>query len=438
MELLSKILDNSNILVAFKRVVSNKGGAGVDGLRTTELSAYMQRNWTRIREEILRGNYQPQAVLGVSIPKSNGGERLLGIPSVLDRLLQQAILQVIAPLFDIGFSNFSYGFRKGYNAHQAVLQSQSYINEGYQEVIDLDLKDFFDIVNQDYLMSLLHRKISDTRLLQLIRRYLQSDLLLGGLSQQRSKGTPQGSPLSPLLSNIILDVLDKELSKRGHRFIRYADDCSIFVRSKRAAERVLCSIRRFINVKLHLQVNEEKTAICRPLRYTVLGYGFIPSYEKGVKGKYRLSVSSQSFKRLKQRIKQISRKTTSISFTARLSQLRAFTRGWVNYYKFASMGTKLKKIDSWVRSRLRYCIWKQWKKPNKRKRSFMRLGIRQGQAYAWSRSRMGGWAIALSPIMKTTITVERLQRRGYLSFSAQFQKSFRLPPNGTQTRLSFV
>lgn len=219
-------------------------------------------------------------------------------------------------------------------------------------------------------------------------------MMKGGISTQRKKGTPQGSPLSPLLSNIILNELDKELTKRGLRFVRYADDCSIFLKSKRSARRVLKSITKFIENKLHLKVNEEKTSICRPINYFTLGYGFVPTYKKGEKGKYKLRVSPKSFKRMKQRIKQITKKTTSISFSERLSKLNAFTRGWVNYYKYAHVSTKLKELDSWIRNRLRYCIWKHWKKPNKRWRSFIRLGIKRGQAYSWSRSRLGGWRIA--------------------------------------------
>lgn len=438
MELITKVLDYSNINRAYKQVVSNKGSKGVDGITTKDLQDYMQDNWSRISQEITKGHYCPQSVLGVHIPKSNGGKRLLGIPTVIDRLIQQAIHQVLQPMYDFEFSEFSYGFRKGKNAHQGVLQALNYINDGYQDIIDLDLKKFFDIVNHDYLMSLLNRKIKDRMLLKLIRRFLQSDMMLGGLSEPRSKGTPQGSPLSPLLSNIILDELDKELTKRGLRFIRYADDCSIFVKSKRSSNRVLQRTIKFIETKLHLQVNQQKTSICRPVTYFVLGYGFVPTYKKDERGKYKLRVSPKSFRTMKQKVKQLTRKTSSLSFTERISRLTVFVRGWVNYYKFANMTTKLKELDAWVRSRLRYCIWKHWKKPNKRMRSYIRLGIAQGQAYAWSRSRMGGWATALSPIMKTTITVDRLLKRGYLSFSAQFQMSYKSIPKDIQLKLSFV
>lgn len=436
--LLCKILDDINIDKAYRKVVSNKGGAGIDGMTVDDLKTYMQTKWSETKGLILKGHYKPQAVKGVEIPKSKGGVRLLGIPTVIDRVIQQAIQQVLSPIFDIDFSEFSYSFRKGRGTHQAVLQAQRYINQGYQDIIDLDLKSFFDIVNHDYLMSLIDRKIKDRMLMKLIRRYLQSDIMLGGLTQQREQGTPQGSPLSPLLSNIILNNLDNELEKRGHRFVRYADDCSIFVRSKTAAERVLRSITKFIEVKLHLKVNNEKTNICRPINYVTLGYGFTPTYKKGEQGKYNLRVPSENLKRMKQKVKEITRKTTPISFNERMKRLRDFVVGWVSYYKYARLKSTLKSIDSWVRRRIRYVIWKQWKKPNKRWRSFIRLGIEYGRAYSWSRSRMGGWAIAGSPIMRTTVTNERLQKRGYLSFSQQFSKSFRTVPKEVQLKFSYV
>jgi group II intron reverse transcriptase/maturase len=437
MELLTQILDYSNVNKAYRQVTSNRGSAGVDKVSTKELSKYMQENWSRITQEISNGTYKPKAVLGVEIPKSNGGKRLLGIPTVIDRLIQQSIHQVLYPMYDIEFSEYSYGFRIGRSAHQAIAQAQRYINQGYQDIIDFDLKSFFDIVNHDYLMSLLNRKIKDRLLLKLIRRYLQSGILLDGLVQQRSQGTPQGSPLSPLLSNIILNELDKELEKRGLRFVRYADDFSIFVKSKRAAVRVRRGITNFVETKLHLKINEEKSQICRPIQYFILGYGFVPTYKKGEKGKYNLRVNPKSFKRLKQKIKEITRKTLPTPFTERLTKLKQVTRGWINYYRFANIVGKLRDLDTWVRSRLRYCIWKHWKKPNKRMRSFIRLGVPQGQAYAWSRSRMGGWAIAQSPIMKTTVTIKRLQQRGYTSFTTQLSKSSRTMPSH-QFKLTFV
>jgi group II intron reverse transcriptase/maturase len=437
MELLTQVLDYSNVNKAYRHVTSNRGSAGVDGVSTKELSAYMQENWDRVKREITDGTYHPQPVLGVEISKTDGGKRLLGVPTVIDRLIQQSIHQVLYPMYDIEFSEYSYGFRIGRNAHQAIGQAQRYINQGYQYIIDFDLKSFFDIVNHDYLMSLLNRKIKDRLLLKLIRRYLQSGILLDGLVQQREQGTPQGSPLSPLLSNIILNVLDKELESRGLRFVRYADDFSIFVKSRRASERVRGSITEFVENKLHLKINEDKSQICRPIQYFMLGYGFVPTYKKGEKGKYGLRVNPKSFKRLKQKIKDITRKTWSITFAERLIKLEQVTRGWINYYRFGNIVGKLVELDAWIRNRLRYCIWKHWKKPNKRMRSFIRLGVEKGQAYTWSRSRMGGWAIAQSPMMKTTVTISRLEQKGYVSFARQLSKSRRVMPE-VQLKLPFV
>ena len=431
-ELLRKVLDYSNIQKAYNQVVANGGSKGVDGIVTTQLKDYMQENWDRIKQEIATGCYQPQSVLGIEISKTSGGKRLLGIPVVIDRLIQQAIHQVLHPIYDLEFSEYSYGFRPGRNAHQAINQAQRYINDGYQYIIDFDLKSFFDIVNHDYLMSLLYRKIKDKMLLKLIRKYLQSDILVGGLVQQREKGTPQGSPLSPLLSNIILTELDNELEKRGLRFVRYADDFSIFVKSKRAANRTKRNITKFVESKLHLIINQEKSKICRPINYFMLGYGFVPTYKKGEKGKYNFRVSPASFNQLKQKAKEITRKTLPTTFNERITKLNHLTTGWVNYYRFANISGKLRDLDTWIRSRLRYCIWKQWKKPNKRMRSFIRLGVPNNQAYAWSRSRMGGWAIALSPMMKTTVSIKRLQLRGYISFSQHFQFSRRTFPSEYQ------
>ena len=420
--MIKEILSRENMQTAFNQVVSNKGSAGVDKMPVEELKPYLQVHWGRIRTEVETGAYLPQKVLGIEIPKSNGGKRLLGIPTVVDRMLQQAINQRLNLIYDCEFSAFSYAFRRGKNAHQAILQAISYINEGYQDIIDLDLKSFFDLVNHDYLMSLLNRKIKDRILLKLIRKYLKSGIMIDGVVAERESGTPQGSPLSPLLSNILLNELDKELTKRGLRFVRYADDVSIFVRSKRAAERVLKSITKFIEQKLKLKVNQEKTSICRPMNFTLLGFGFVSSYEKGSKGKYRLVTSKKSFERLKEKIKVITRKTSPKTFGERISELTALTRGWVGYFKLSSMWGKIYELDGWVRNRLRYCIWKQWKKPKTRRKAFLQLGVSYDNAYSWSYSRLGGWRIAQSPIMVTTITLDRLVRKGYISFLEVFEK----------------
>jgi RNA-directed DNA polymerase len=420
--MIKEILSKANLTKAYKQVVSNKGSAGVDRMKVTELKSYLQEQWTSIKTKVENGAYLPKPVLGIEIPKPNGGNRLLGIPTVLDRMLQQAVYQHLNTLYNSEFSEYSYGFRNGKNAQQAVLQSLNYINSGYQSVIDLDLKSFFDLVNHDYLMSLLNRKIKDRILLKLIRKYLKSGIMLDGLVNVRESGTPQGSPLSPLLSNIILNELDKELSNRGLRFVRYADDVSIFVKTQRAAKRVLKGISKFIESKLKLKVNQEKTKICRPINLTILGYGFVSTYQKGVKGQYQLVTSDKSMKRLKDKIKEATRKTSPKTYNEMITELTSITRGWINYFKYSNMWGKLRSIDGWIKTRLRYFIWKKWKKPNRRMRAYIQMGINQEDAYAWSRSRLGGWRIAHSPIMTTTITDERLQRRGYKSILEMFEK----------------
>lgn len=422
MHLLNQILHPRNITKARDRVIGNKGAAGVDGMTVSELTQWLEDHRSELILSIENGTYQPSMVLGVEIDKRSGGKRLLGIPTVIDRTIQQAIQQVVSPMYEREFSAFSYGFRPNKSAHQGLSQALAYINGGYQDIIDLDLKSFFDVVNHDLLMSILYRKVKDERLLRLIRKYLKTGLLIGGLEQQRDQGTPQGSPLSPLLSNILLNELDKELSNRGLRFIRYADDCSIFLTSKRSARRVLKGVTKFIEGKLKLQVNTDKTSICRPVSFHLLGYNFVSTYKRGEVGKYRLRVSPIRFEMMKKKVKEITRKTRPLSFEQRLKELNEYLKGWLGYFCYANMQTKLKELDVWIRCRLRYCIWKHWKKPNKRMRSYIRMGINHGQAYAWSRSRLGGWAQSCSPMMKTTVTTARLKRRGYVEYYDYFQR----------------
>jgi len=420
--LMSAVLSGLNLRQSLKQVVSNKGAGGVDGMSVEELPKHLSRNLHRLKSELMDGTYRPQSVKGVSIPKPNGGKRLLGIPTVTDRFIQQAIHQVLSRLYEREFSEFSYGFRPNRSAHDALAKANEHINAGYDEVIDLDLKSFFDHVNHDKLMGLLRRRISDRSLLRLIRRYLQSGILMDKTLQARREGTPQGGPLSPLLSNILLNELDKELEKRGHRFIRYADDVSIFVRSKRAAERVLESITRFLNRKLLLEVNEEKTSICRPINFKLLGHGFVPIYKKGVRGQYRLSIAKKSWERLKMKIKFITRKTSPIPFAERIDHLNELMRGWVHYFKNATGYQKLKDLDGWIRSRLRYCIWKMWKRPKRRLRAFLQLGMSPSWARRFAYSRRGGWRLSCSPVMKMTVTEERLRQRGYIPFLEYYLK----------------
>lgn len=416
------ILSKENLLRAYKRVVSNGGAPGVDGIKVGELKTYLQSHWEGIQRELLDGDYRPAQVRGVEIPKATGGKRLLGIPTVMDRFIQQAVQQVLSRLWDMDFSEYSYGFRPGRNAQQALLQAAQYINDGYQDIIDLDLKSFFDRVNHDKIMALLRKKIQDKALLRLIRRYLQSGIMLGGVSQQREEGTPQGGPLSPLLSNILLNELDKELTKRGHRFVRYADDCSIFLRSKSAAQRVKASITRFIEGKLLLEVNQEKTKLCRPTNFVLLGHTFTSTYKKGERGKYRLSIARKSWEALKRKIKAITRKTDPMPLSDRIQALNRLMKGWVNYFKHATGYEKFDQLDGWVRNRLRYCIWKAWKRPKRRLRAFLQLGITQDWAIRFAYSRKGGWRLSCSPVMGITVTEERLRQRGYISFKDYYHK----------------
>ena len=422
-QLLRWVVHGENFVRAYHAVKRNNGAPGVDGAKAEDLPRYLPRHWERIKAELLSGNYRPQAVRGVQIPKANGGKRQLGIPTVMDRLIQQAIHQKLSPIFEPIFSDFSYGFRAKRNAHQALDKATEYINLGRHWIIDLDLKSFFDRVNHNKLMELISQKVGDQLLLRLIRRYLKSGMQQGGKIIPRQEGTPQGGPLSPLLSNILLNELDRELAKRGHKFVRYADDCSIFLTSKRAAERVLASITNFLENKLHLEVNQAKTEICRPSKFTLLGHSFVPTYKKGERGKYRLSIAKKSWRRLKEKIKIITRKTSPIPFTERIDKLNQLMVGWVNYFKYATAHQKLKALDSWVRCRLRYCIWHQWKKPKRRLRAFRQLGVTESWARRFAYSQRGGWFIACSPIMGTTVTEDRLRQRGYIPFMECFYRA---------------
>jgi len=394
--MIEQILTRKNMLRAMYRVQKNHGSAGVDHMPVTKLSELISIDKEELTEKVRSGSYLPQSILGVEIPKENGKNRLLGIPTVTDRLLQQAVLQVITARFEFEFSDNSFGFRPNKNLHQAVLKAQGYINEGFQNIVDIDLKTFFDEVDHGYLFQLLYRKIKCPDTLRLIRKWLRAPILIKGKLVKRRKGVPQGSPLSPLLSNIMLHELDRELERQGLQFIRYADDFSIYTKTKATACKTGNVIFKFLKDKLKLPINREKSGIRRPVNFIILGFGFVPTYVKGEKGKYQLVVSEKSWKKFKQKLKTITRKTTPMSFNERIRKLNEILRGWVNNFRMASIYGKLKELDGWVRNRLRYCIWHHWKKPEKKRRCLIRLGVEQGQAYAWSRSRMGGWATAKS------------------------------------------
>jgi group II intron reverse transcriptase/maturase len=421
--MIEQVLNPRNVMRAYQRVRTNKGSSGVDGMSVMELKNYLSDNREQIETKIRQGKYLPQAIRGVEIPKSNGKTRLLGIPTITDRLLQQAVGQIIAIKFEIDFDNQSYGFRPNRSAQQAVLKAQQYINDGYSHIVDIDLKSFFDEVDHCTLLQILYRKIKCPFTLRLIRKWLTAPIQINGKLVKRRKGVPQGSPLSPLLSNIMLNELDKEMESQGLRHVRYADDFSIYTKSNKAARKIGNEIYLFLKNKLKLPINREKSGIRKPVNFTILGYGFVPTYVKGEKGRYQLVVSEKSWKTLKLKLKTITRKTTPSSFDERIQKLKEIQRGWLQYFRLASIQGKLKELDGWLRNRLRYCIWHQWKKPERKRKNLQRLGIDQEHAYSWSRTRMGGWAVAQSPILVTTITLERLRKRGYEAMLTYYEKT---------------
>lgn len=410
MDLLDRILSRNNLTKAYQQVVGNKGCAGVDGMTVDDLKAHLNAHWTGIKADILSGKYRPKPVLGVEIDKPQGGKRLLGIPTVIDRLVQQSIQQRLSEIFDPGFSSYSYGFRKGKNCHQAISRALGYVNSGCRYVVDIDLSKFFDRVNHDYLMSLLAKEIQDKELLRLIRRYLQSGIMLDGVTSKRGEGTPQGSPLSPLLSNILLNELDKELTNRGHKFVRYADDFSIYVNTKRSAHRVMRSVTKFIEVKLKLKINKQKSAVRYAGHMELLGYGIYRKRDQ----RFGLKVTESSWRKFKQKCKEITRKSKPYSLVERTEKLRQLGYGWISYFRYAGLKSRLTDLERFLAGRLRYCIWKSWKRLRTRIRNLKRLGIPLWLAIKWGLNRRGGWHIVNTPILKTTITEERLRMRGYL------------------------
>jgi group II intron reverse transcriptase/maturase len=403
------------MLQALRRVQQNKGAPGVDGMDVKLLTPFLKEHWQGIREELLNDAYKPKLVRRVEIPKPDGGVRLLGIPTVLDRLIQQVLLQVLTPVFDPGFSEHSYGFRPGRSAHQAVKAAQQYIEEGYRYTVDIDLEKFFDRVNHDMLMARVARKVKDKRVLRLIRRYLQAGVMVDGVCIDTQEGTPQGGPLSPFLANIMLDDLDKELEKRGHRFARYADDCNIYVKTPRAGERVMTSVREFVEERLKLKVNEKKSKVDRPWRLKFLGLTF--TWEE----KPRIRIAPKALERFKDRIRELTQRSRGISMERRLGELNTYLRGWIGYFRLADTKSVIEELDGWIRRRLRMCVLKQWKKPKAKYRNLVALGIDPDEARKLAGSRKGYWHLSKTPQMSKALDSAYWQSQGLLSLVATYR-----------------
>lgn len=379
------VVERGNLMTAYDRVMSNKGAPGVDGLTVEQLMPWLQGNWPSVKTALLAGDYIPQAVRAVEIPKANGGVRQLGIPTVLDRLIQQALLQYLQPIFEPEFSESSHGFRPGHRAWDAVQAAQGYIRSGKRWVVDMDLEKFFDRVNHDILMSRVSRKVTDRRVLKLIRRFLEAGLMRGGMAEQRVEGTPQGGPLSPLLSNILLNELDRELEKRGHSFCRYADDCNIYVRSKAAAEHAMSEISRFLETKLKLKVNRDKSASARPWQRKFLGYSF--TMHKASRAK----IAEPSVKRLKGKVKELSRQGRGMSLAMMIERLNPVLRGWMSYFRLTEVKGVLQELDGWIRRRLRCLLWRRWKRSYTRAKALMKRGLTEERAWRSATNQRGAW-----------------------------------------------
>lgn len=413
--LLNQILSRENMLLALQRVEKNKGSHGVDMMPIQNLRQHIVENWISIKEAILKGTYEPMPVRRVEIPKPDGGVRLLGIPTVTDRLIQQAIAQVLSRIYDPMFSEHSYGFRSNRSAHDAVRKAKGYIRDGYRWVVDMDLEKFFDRVNHDRLMSTLAKTIKEKPLLKLIRKYLQAGVMINGVVSRTEEGTPQGGPLSPLLSNIVLDELDKELEKRGHKFVRYADDCNIYVKSKRAGERTMASVKRFIEGKLRLKVNEKKSAVDRPWKRKFLGFSFTPSKEPKVR------IAKQSLKRMKKKVREITSRKMPYPMEYRIKKLNQYLLGWCGYFALADTKSIFEDLDGWIRRRLRMCLWKNWKTSKTRIRNLIKLGVPEWKAYEWGNSRKGYWRISKSPILHRTLGNSYWSNQGLKSLQKRYE-----------------
>jgi RNA-directed DNA polymerase len=403
---MEEVCERENLKEALRRVKANKGSAGIDRMTVDGIADYLKQHWPAIREQLLSGTYQPKPVRRVEIPKPDGGVRKLGIPTVLDRFIQQAVMQVLQRQWDPTFSDHSYGFRPGRSAHQAVAQAQRYIAEGHSWCVDLDLEKFFDRVNHDKLMGQIANRVGDKRLLKLIRAFLNAGVMENGLVSPSVEGTPQGGPLSPLLSNLVLDELDRELERRGHRFVRYADDSNIYVRSQRAGQRVMKSVMRFITQKLKLKVNETKSAVARPQERKFLGFSFTASPEA------KRVIAPQAMDRFKQRIREITRRAKGVSMKTTIEELAPFMRGWRSYFGFCETPEVLVSLTRWVRLRIRAAMWRQWKTPRRRREALIELGVRSRLASNTAGSGLGPWYLAKAKALSVGLSNAYLKSLG--------------------------
>ena len=410
------VFARENMQTALKRVESNKGAAGIDGMEVQDLRGFLKEHWLEVREALESGKYRPSPVRRVEIAKPDGGVRQLGIPTVVDRLIQQAIAQVLTPLFEAVFSPHSYGFRPGRSAHQAVQQAQAYIREGYDWVVDIDLEKFFDRVNHDMLMARLARVVKDKRVLKLIRAYLNSGVMVNGVVMETGEGTPQGGPLSPLLSNIMLNDLDRELEERDHKFVRYADDCNIYVKTQRAGERVLESVKQYLEKKLKLKVNPKKSKVERATRAKFLGFSFWKR-----KGEVLIRLANRTKERFVEKMRRLTKRTRSGKMEDIVSGINRYTRGWIGYFRLATTPSVYQGLDEWIRRRLRQMQWKRWKRGTTRYRELVRLGVPRERA-ALGAIGTSPWRISRSPIIHEALSNAFWQNTGLESITERYNQ----------------